>query len=64
MGPLTNRESEVLRLVSEGLPNDEIADRLFLSKRTVEHHISSIFRKFGVSSRAEAIAAALRRSGE
>ncbi|AEF41284.1 LuxR C-terminal-related transcriptional regulator [Hoyosella subflava] len=63
-GPLTNRENEVLHLVSEGFTNDEIADRLFLSKRTVEHHISSIFRKLGVSSRAEAIAAALRGSGE
>lgn len=60
LGPLTKRENEVLRLVSEGLTNDEIAARLFLSKRTVEHHVSSIFRKLGVSSRAEAIAVALR----
>ncbi|MGH3737228.1 MAG: response regulator transcription factor, partial [Micromonosporaceae bacterium] len=57
---LTVRESEVLRLITEGASNGEIAGRLYLSKRTIEHHVGSIFAKLGVTSRAQAIAAALR----
>jgi DNA-binding CsgD family transcriptional regulator len=57
---LTPRELEVLGLVAEGLPNGEIADRLVLSKRTVDHHVSAILRKLGARTRGEAVAAARR----
>lgn len=53
---LTRREAEVLALLSEGLRNSTIARRLFLSTKTVEHHISTILAKLGVQTRAEAVA--------
>lgn len=59
-GALTRREAEVLRLLAEGLSNDQIAQRLFLSKRTVEHHVSNILGKLGLTTRTEAAALALR----
>ncbi|HEX6145795.1 MAG TPA: AAA family ATPase [Acidimicrobiia bacterium] len=54
---LTGRQAEVLSLMGEGLSNGEIADRLFLSKKTVEHHVSAILAKLGATTRARAIAA-------
>jgi DNA-binding CsgD family transcriptional regulator len=56
---LTSREVEVLSLVVEGLRNAEIAARLFLSVKTVDHHVSAILRKLDVRSRGEASTAAL-----
>jgi DNA-binding NarL/FixJ family response regulator len=57
---LTARELEVLVLVAEGLQNAEIADRLFVSPKTVDHHISAILSKLNARTRAEAVAAAYR----
>ena len=57
---LTAREMEVLGLVAAGLRNAAIAERLFLSSRTVDHHVSAILRKLGVASRGEAVAEAER----
>ena len=51
--PLTEREREIARLISEGASNPEIAQRLFLSRKTVERHVSNLFRKVAVRNRAE-----------
>jgi DNA-binding CsgD family transcriptional regulator len=53
---LTAREGEVLRLVAQGLDNQAIASRLKISDKTVRNHVSIIFSKLGVSSRAQAVA--------
>ena len=55
-GTLTDREVEVLRLVSTGLTNRGVAGRLSLSEKTVARHLSNIFGKLGLSSRAAATA--------
>lgn len=54
---LTEREVELLHLVAEGLTNDEIAEGMTLSARTVERHLSNIYRKLGVSGRSARAAA-------
>ncbi|MGH7512055.1 MAG: LuxR C-terminal-related transcriptional regulator [Gemmatimonadales bacterium] len=59
-GTLTAREQEVLQLVGQGMSNRDIADRLFVSRRTAEHHVSNILAKLGLTTRAEATAYALR----
>ena len=57
---LTEREVEVLRLVAEGVTNPEIADQLFVSPRTISNHVTNIFNKLNVNSRAAAAAEAVR----
>ena len=59
-GPLTKRESEVLALLGDGLTNAEIGQRLFISAKTVEHHVGRILAKLGLRSRTEAAARAAR----
>jgi NarL family two-component system response regulator LiaR len=57
---LSDREIEVLRLATRGLSNQQIADKLFLSLRTVQAHLGHIFNKLQVSSRTEAVVRALK----
>jgi DNA-binding NarL/FixJ family response regulator len=63
VGSLSRRETEVLRLLGEGLSNREVADRLFISPKTAEHHVSRIYGKLGLKSRAEAAGYAVRNLG-
>jgi NarL family two-component system response regulator LiaR len=58
---LTERESEVLRLVALGMSNKDIAEKLFLSERTIKAHLTNIFNKLNVASRSEAIVKGLQR---
>lgn len=57
--PLSEREQEVAALIAEGLSNGEIAERLVISKRTVEHHVASILAKLGAANRVEIVRWAL-----
>jgi DNA-binding CsgD family transcriptional regulator len=60
---VTSRELEVLRLLAVGLPNREIAGRLYLSPRTVERHVGNLEVKTGTARRAELVAYAARTVG-
>ena len=62
-GLLSKRETEVLRLLAEGRSNRAIGERLFISPKTVEHHVSRIYSKLGLGTRAEAAAYAARHLG-
>jgi DNA-binding NarL/FixJ family response regulator len=64
VGSLSRRETEVLRLLAEGLSNRAIGERLYISPKTAEHHVSRIYAKLGLASRAEAAAFAARTLGE
>ncbi len=52
---LLEKEEEILRKVAEGLTNEKIAEETFMSRRTVERHLTNIFKKLNVSSRAEVV---------
>jgi DNA-binding NarL/FixJ family response regulator len=58
---LSERELDILRLVAEGCDNDQIAERLFLSPRTVKNHVSSILSKLDMDNRVQAAVYAVRR---
>lgn len=59
--PLTTREREVLSLLTAGLPNKRIASRLSISENTVKFHLSALYSKLGVGSRAAAVREGVRR---
>ena len=60
IGALTKREAEVLQLIGAGLSNPEIADRLYITRKTVETHVGNLLAKLGLRNRAEAAAYATR----
>ncbi len=64
MASLTDREREILTMVADGLTNAEIAERLVLSDRTVERHLSNIYTKLGLEGKAARAAAAARLARE
>jgi DNA-binding NarL/FixJ family response regulator len=58
---LSERELEVIGCIAEGFSNQEIADRLFITERTVRFHVTSIFNKLGVNNRTQAVVIAAQR---
>lgn len=58
---LTDREIQIIQLLSEGNTNKDIADKLFISEKTVKSHLRTIFRKLEVTDRAQAVAFSMRR---
>jgi two-component system NarL family response regulator len=61
-GLLNDREREILRLMSDGLTNEQIGNAVCLSKSAIKYHNKAIFRKLGVSNRAEAVKVATQQS--
>lgn len=59
---LSEREQKILELIADGFTNREIGDQLYLSERTVKHHVSDILGKLGLTRRVEAAAFAIRRA--
>ena len=62
-GVLTRREREILGLLAEGLSNQEVAERLYISPKTASHHVSNLLAKLGVRNRTEAVAYAAQLRG-
>jgi DNA-binding NarL/FixJ family response regulator len=58
---LSERELDILKLAARGMSNQDIANHLYLSRRTIQSHLANIFHKIGVGSRTEAVLQALRR---
>lgn len=58
--PLTGREREILQLLARGESNKSIAQKLFISEKTVKNHLSNIFQKIGVSDRTQAVLYAIK----
>ena len=59
---LTKREVQVLKLLAEGMYNREIGEKLFISEKTVKNHVSSIFKKIGVTDRTQAAVYAIKKN--
>jgi DNA-binding NarL/FixJ family response regulator len=60
LGELTEREAEVLLLLSQGQSNPQIAESLVISRKTVEHHLEHIYNKIGVTTRTSAVVYAVQ----